>query len=136
MQSVTLGSPSWLDAVRDAVNASEDYRRAGAGWRWPLGIAFLDPDGEDRFAVLDLHDGELRDARPVARDDFERAPFRLSGDVDRWENLILRGEDAMRCILLKHLRMEGDALTALRYMPAAKALLDAVSTVEVDVRVG
>ncbi len=41
----------------------------------------------------------------------------------------------MRCLVLDRIRMEGDRLTALRYLPAAKALLDALADIEAEVPV-
>lgn len=129
-----LGTPAWLTAVVQAVNASDDYRERGAGWRWPLGLGFLDPadEGRDRFGVLDLHDGRCRGAVATDRQGFGQAQFRLSASYPRWDRVLHGRIDAMRCILLGTVRLEGDRLTALRYLPAAKALMDAMATVEAD----
>lgn len=130
-----LGTRDWVAAAEQAVNASAAYHRSGAGWRWPLGLAFLPDVPEDqptRFAIMDLHDGRCRDAYPSGRRDFEQAPFRLAATYRSWRRVLQEGVDPMRCILLRELDMQGDRLTALRYLPAAKALLDAVGTVEVE----
>lgn len=132
-----LGTPAWLASVMEAVNTSDDYRERAAGWRWPLGLGFLDPSDHDRdrFGVLDLHDGRCRGAVATDRHGFEQAPFRLSASYRRWDRLLHGRLDAMRCILLGEARLEGDRLTALRYLPAAKAMMDAMATVEVDIPV-
>lgn len=131
-----LGTPAWLAAAAQAVNASESYRRDGAGWRWPLGLAFVPDDDStrepSRYALLDLHDGHCHGARPTDRRSFEQAPFRLAASYGSWRRVLQEGADPMRCILLKELDLQGDRLTALRYLPSAKALLDAISTVEVE----
>ena len=133
-----LGTAAWLHAVQAAVNASDQYRHRAAGWRWPLGLGFVDPDDEDRdrFGVLDLYDGHCRGAIAVPRRGFQQAPFRLSATYDRWDRLLHGQVDAMRCILLGDAQLDGDRLTALRYLPAAKALMDAMGTVDVDLPVG
>jgi putative sterol carrier protein len=100
---------------------------AGAG-RWG------DAD-RDRFGVLDLHDGQCRGAVATDRRGFEQAPFRLSAPYDRWDRLLHGRGDAMRGILLGEVRLDGDRLTGLRYLPAAKAMLDAMASVEVDMPV-
>lgn len=129
-----LGSAAWLQAVMDAVNASDDYRDRAAGWRWPLGLGFLDANdhAHDRFGVLDLHDGECRGAVATDRRGFEHAPFRLSATHRQWDRLLHGRVDAMRCILLGEVRLDGDRLTALRYLPAAKAMMDAMATVDTE----
>lgn len=124
-----LGTSGWLTAVVRAVNESDAYRRAAAGWRWPLGLGFLDPE-RPRFAVLDLRDGQCHGAQVADRRTYERAPFRLSADTDEWCRVLDDGADPMRCILLRDLRLEGERLTALRYLPAVKALLHAMATVD------
>ncbi len=133
-----LGTPTWLRAVTEAINASEAYRARAGGWRWPLGLGFLDPMGgdRDRYAVLDLHDGTCRGAAGCDRDGFERAPFRLSTSYERWDRLLHGRLDSMRCIMLGDVQFEGDRLAAVRYLPAAKAMLEAMATVEADVPVG
>lgn len=132
-----LGTRTWLDAVVQAVDASDDYRHRGAGWRWPLGLGFLDPSAPDRdaFGVLDLHDGACRGAVATDRHGFEQAPFRLSATYPQWDRLLQDRRNVMRCILLGGARLEGDRLTGLRYLPAVKALIDAMATVDVDIPV-
>ena len=127
-----LGDPAWLAAAAQAVDASEEYRRRAAGWRWPLGLGFVDAE---RYAVLDLHDGHCAGARPVDRREFAQAPFRLSGSVEVWQRVLRGRTEPMRCILLHQLELAGDRLTALRYLPAAKAMLDAMATVDTDLAV-
>lgn len=131
-----LGTPAWLAAVSRVLNDSEDYRRSASGWRWPLGLAFLpgdDPDRSPRYGILDLHEGHCTDARPTDRRGFEHAPFRLSATYRGWCHVLDEGADPMRCILVRELDLAGDRLTALRYLPAAKALLHAVATIDRDV---
>lgn len=132
-----LGTSAWLQAAMEAINASDTYRLRGAGWRWPLGLGFRDPaeEGRDRFGVLDLHDGQCRGAVATDRRAFEQAPFRLSAPYDRWDRLLRGRGDAMRGILLGDVHLDGDRLTALRYLPAAKAMLDAMASVDVDMPV-
>ncbi len=133
-----LGSLSWLQAVMGAVNASDEYRDRAAGWRWPLALGFLDPSDHDhdRYGVLDLHDGECRGALVTDRHGFEQAPFRLAAEYPQWDRLLHGRLDAMRCLLLGQAQLEGDRLTAVRYLPAAKAMLDAMATVDTDLPVG
>ena len=133
-----LGSRPWLQAVMGAVNASAEYRDRAAGWRWPLALGFLDPGdhAHDRYVVLDLCDGECHGATVTDRHGFEQSPFRLAAPYGQWERLIHGRLDAMRCLLLGQAQLEGDRLTAVRYLPAAKAMLDAMGTVDADLPVG
>lgn len=129
-----LGTQPWLDAYREAINASESYARAGQGWRWPLGLGFLgDTSAATRFAVLDLHDGSCRSAQVVDEVAFEAAPFKISASYSRWEQVMEGVLEPMRALLLKRLDCGGDTLTVIRFLPAAKAMLEAARSVDTTI---
>lgn len=133
-----LGTQAWLDAFRDAVNSSERYRETAQGWRWPVGLAFLGAaDGAStRHVHLDLYEGVCRRAEVVDEDVFATATFRILGPYDRWSQILDGRLEPMKALVLKRLRLEGDLLTVLRYMPAAKALLECTCRIDTDVPAG
>lgn len=129
-----LGTREWAHAVCAAVNESDAYREAAAGWRWPLSLCF---EGEGDVATgyvrFDLQDGRCRGADVCDREAFGDSPFRISGPYARWGQVLEGGVEPMKALLLRRLRLEGDLLTAMRYLPAAKALIECASGVETDV---
>jgi putative sterol carrier protein len=129
-----LGTQPWLDAVREAINASEDYANAANDWDWPVGLAFRgEGDVPTRLCVLDLVAGVCRDATVADEATFAAAPFRISASLDRWLEVLEGRFEPMRALVLHRLQCEGDRLTLVRHMACAKALLEAVRTVEVEV---
>lgn len=129
-----LGSTSWVAAAQQAINASEVYRERAAGWQWSVGLAFLGDEPEtSHHVVLDLHDGDCRVARQVDHQAYEAADFRLAAPYARWQSLLQGRLDPMRCFVLKRIHLEGDALTAIRYLPAFKAMVDALATIDAEV---
>jgi len=131
---VELGSSEWLDAVRGAINESRDFADHGAAWDEPLGVAFVgDDDVLTRHVVLDLHEGSCESARLVDEAEFAEIEFSLSAPYARWTRVLSHDLDLMRCIVLNRVQLRGDRITALRFLPAAKALLDACSAVDARV---
>lgn len=129
-----LGSREWLTAIRDAINGSEAFAQSGRGWSQPLGLRFVgDAEGPPtRCVVLDLQAGRCEDARPVDEDTFDDLDDALSAPYDRWAKVLAHDLDLMRCIVLNRVQLRGDRITALRFLPAAKALLDACSSVDAN----
>lgn len=132
-----LGSREWLAAVRDAINDSEAFAQYGKAWNRPLGVRFVGrDDAPTRCVVLDLERGGCGDARQVDDDEFDALPYTLSATYDRWARILSHELDLMRCIVLNRVQFRGDRITAMRFLPAAKALLDACSQVEAKVPAG
>jgi putative sterol carrier protein len=130
-----LGSREWLTSIRDAINGSEAFAQSGRGWSQPLGLRFVG-EGEDlptRCLVLDLRAGRCEDARLVDDAAFDDVEYALSAPYDRWAKVLAHDLDLMRCIVLNRVQLRGDRITALRFVPAAKALLDACSSVDASV---
>lgn len=129
-----MGDAAWLAAACRAVNASDDYRDRAGGWRWPLGLAFLGAgDRPSRYARLDLHEGGCRGAAAITVEDYEQLSFRLAGSYAQWKRVLEGRIDPMRCLMTRQLVLDGDKLTVLRYLPAAKALMGALAEVHNDV---
>jgi len=120
--------------VRGAINESRDFADHGAAWDEPLGVAFVgDDDVLTRHVVLDLHEGSCESARLVDEAEFAEIEFSLSAPYARWTRVLSHDLDLMRCIVLNRVQLRGDRITALRFLPAAKALLDACSAVDARV---
>lgn len=119
-------TPIWASAYAEAINASEAYRAAGQGWRWPLALV-LDPAPEhgypDRVTLLaDLHDGACRDMQ-VHVADLPDAPFVLRGTYAAWKQLLVEGGDPVTAIVRGQLRLTGALTTVIRFVAAARALV-------------
>jgi len=133
--ALVFPSTEWLDAYRDAINASRDYASHGREWRLgPValvaqreGAAGLD---EDAGVWLDVHEGRCRTARLVSAAEAATAPFCITGSFARWKQVI-RGElDPIKAMMQGHLRLQGDLSAIVRYVKAAQALVVAASQVD------
>ncbi len=92
-----LFSQPWAEALKDVINASEDYRKAST--RWQAGPLALVMKAAPRYGfdesvavLLDLHRGECRNAQSIAPDAAENdATFVIEGDYTSWQR-VLKGE--------------------------------------------
>ena len=127
-------SPEWVAAYRDAVNASDAYRKAGAGWthgavalvvRADLAIGLAEPVG----IWLDLHQGACRDARQVSPDEAARAPFCITGEYLRWKQVLRNELEPIAGMMQRKLEVKGQMTIIVRFVEAAKELVNAAGRV-------
>ena len=126
-------SEEWLQAYRDAINASDDYRRLGADWEGDITYVIqAEPDKgvpQDVCAWVDLWHGQCRDVRIVSIDEGERARFVIMAPYSRWKQ-VLRGElDPVRGMMQGKLKLRGDLPTIAAARDAAHELVRLAGTI-------
>jgi len=84
---------------------------------------------EDAGIWLDLHKGVCREARLVTAVEALKAPFCITGDLDRWKQVIRKELDPIKGMLQGKLRLKGDLPTIVRYVDASKALVESAGMV-------
>lgn len=128
-------TPAWAVNLRDAINASDEYREAGRTWAWPLALV-LDPhpnlDYPDAVAVvLDLKDGICHrvTCEPAVSVD---APFTVRGEYEVWKRVMLGQLDPIAAIVQGKLRLTGSLGTVVRHVGAAQALVECATRVPTE----
>ncbi|MEM7482559.1 MAG: SCP2 sterol-binding domain-containing protein [Acidobacteriota bacterium] len=107
----------WIDAWRDELVASEEFRAAGA--RWQGAIAFvMTPEPElgmpdERCAWLDLRNGDCRAARSATPEDRATAPFVLRAPASTWERLLLGELEPIWALMGGKLQLDRGTITRL-----------------------
>lgn len=81
-----------------------------------------------RYAIALRADGGGAAAVPADPD--EDARVEIAADYERWRDLLTGRLDLMRAVLLRRLRVGGDAAALLRNSDAARPLLDALRATE------
>ena len=122
----------WADAFRDAVNASEAYRTAGAAWRWPVALVLdrapaLGYD-EDTAMLVELEAGECRRAELVDAGSLD-APFVIAGPYEVWKEVVRGKLDPIAAIMRRQMRLKGSIATLVQHLGTAKALVESASLV-------
>jgi len=132
-------SPEWAEAYCRALSSSEEYRRLGRGWVWPIlfvatdlpeDLRFLYPSNSPGF-ILDLYNGECRSVRFYDDASKVDAPFIIVARYADWVDVIAGRESPVSALVKRKLILKkGDMAAVLRYASAA------IEMVKVAQRVG
>lgn len=128
MNSIIFPSSEWVDAYCKALNESQDYKRLGRGWVWPILFIIADlpqnlrtqyPSGSVGF-IIDLYNGECRNSRFLEDISNADAPFIISAKYSDWLDILAGRESPVSALLKRKLILrKGDMSIVLRYASAA-----------------
>ncbi len=120
-------SEAWVQAWSDALNGSESYRAAAAGWEGAVAVAVrCEPQRgiEARAVFLDLWHGACRAARIASPADLEAARYVLTADAATWLELLRGGLDPVTAVMGGRLELgKGSVMSLLPHLAAAKELV-------------
>src|SRR5262252_9048084 len=127
-------SAEWVTDYKNILNASAQYKQAGAGWtHGPIALVTRADAAigipEDVGIWLDLHQGVCRDARMVTRAEAEKAPFCISGEYARWKQVMRKQLDPIAGMMQKKLELKGQMTIIVRFVAASKALVEATQSI-------
>jgi putative sterol carrier protein len=127
-------STEWVEKYKDAINSNPAYKVAGANW--DKGVVALickaKPEvglNQDVGIWLDLHKGVCRDAKVVTADEAKKAPFCITGEYERWKQVIRKELSPITGMLQGKLKLKGDLPTIVRFVDASKALVESAGMV-------
>ena len=133
---IEFGTAEWARALRNAINASSEFRNAaakwGSGFNGDLLFAF-EPDGSlaaGLYLFLRLKSGSCGGAEFVAGPKHEGAGFALRASYSIWRDILAGKTTAATAILTGKLRVEGDKITLLKYAGAHRALIHCVASLD------
>jgi putative sterol carrier protein len=123
-------SATWARAWRDALNASEAYKRAAASWEGAVALV-MHPDAASgvtapRAVWLDLWHGSCREARLATEADVASAAFVIEAQASVWRELLHGKSSPITALMLGRLRLTRGSLSAL--LPFAGAANELVGT--------
>jgi putative sterol carrier protein len=131
--SLIFPSPEWIAEYKIKINSSQ-YKVTGVTWdKGPIALVCkANPQiglPDDAGIWLDLHKGECRDAKLVPLNEAMKAPFCITGDYDRWKQVIRKELEPIKGMMQGKLRLKGDLPTIVRYVEAAKTLVECAGLV-------
>ncbi|MEK6606289.1 MAG: SCP2 sterol-binding domain-containing protein [Myxococcota bacterium] len=127
-------SVEWVAAYKDALGASEAYRKAAAGWTHGA-VALVtraDPAvglAEDTAIWLDLDRGVCREARIASAAEAQQAPFCITGEYARWKQVLKKQLDPIQGMMQRKLELRGQMTIIVRFVLASKELVEAAQRV-------
>lgn len=133
-------SPEWVSAYKDAINASEGYRKAGRDWTHGVVAMVVKADealgiANDMAMMLDVHEGQCRAATLVNASESGSASFVIVSDYPRWKSVMQREVDPTKAMMQGKLRLtKGHMPTMIKFVQASKELVDAAGNVETTYR--
>lgn len=127
-------SEEWVAHYKDAINSNPAYKVGGANW--DKGVVALICKAKPELGIekdigiwLDLHKGVCRNAAIVTAEEAMKAPFCITGEYERWKQVIRKELDPIKGMLQGKLRLKGDLPTIVRFVDASKALVESAGMV-------
>jgi putative sterol carrier protein len=132
--SIPFFSAEWIEAFKAAVNANPDYKTAAANWTHGV-VALVckaqAPDfPADTGIWLDLERGVCREAKAVTPEESAKAPFCITGEYDRWKQVLRKELDPIKGMMQGKLKLKGDLPTIVREVKSAQALVNSGGTID------
>ncbi len=133
---IPFGTPEWAGAFAAAVNASSEYRNAGAKWGdgWN-GNLLLSYEADAALArplhlLVRLSAGRCGGAEWVEGSRHPEAAFVLRAPFTLWRDILEGRTLAATAILTGAMKAEGDTIRLLRFAGAHRSLLHCAASVE------
>lgn len=131
---VAFPSAEWAAQFKTAINGNSAYAQAAAAWEGDLMFEVL-PDAkasEGPGIYLDLYHGECREARFVDDPTVVNPEFVFRATRANWEKLMKRELDPVKAFLGGTIKMVGNPAKIMRFVGAAKELLDTAAGIPTD----
>jgi putative sterol carrier protein len=127
-------SPEWADLLQQALNANEAYARAAAAWEGDFLLEVLaDSHAEKGPGIyLDLYHGTCRTARYVADPATVTPEFVFRATRENWQRVMRHELDPVKALLGGAIKMSGNPAKIMRFVGAAKELIETAAGVPSD----
>ncbi len=133
---IPFGSPEWAAAFVIEINASSEYRNAGArwgvGWNGNILLAFEADSAlrQSLYLLVRLSRGSSQGAEWVGAGHHPDAGFVLRAPFSLWKDILERRALAATAILTGAMKAEGDTVRLLRFAGAHRSLIHCAASLE------
>lgn len=134
--AVEFDSSEWARALAAVINASSEYRNAGASWGVGFNgnILFVFEAGgpleKGLHLLVRLEGGRSSGAEFVPGPSHPDAGFTLRAPFPLWREILSGRTLAATAILTGRMRVEGNSITLLKHAGAHRSLIHAVSSLD------
>jgi putative sterol carrier protein len=138
MSALRFGAPEWARAFEREIEASSEYRNAGARWGlgWNGNLLFAyEADGtlaKPLYLLVRLSGGRCQGAEWVTDARHPDAGFTLRAPFSLWREILERRTPAATAILTGRMKVEGDTLRLLKFAGAHRSLIHCAAVIETD----
>ena len=127
-QPFIIGLPEWVSTYEKLVQADEPYKAAAKTWEGSVVLHILaKPDiGIDRdiYIFMDLWHGDANYFRLVPPEVGESGAFVITGEYERWKQVINKELETTKGLMQGKLKLKGDLPTIVRAVKAAVRLVE------------
>ena len=129
---VKFTSDEWIQIFKDELNRNVNYEKAAKDWEGDFLFVIL-PDSEWKTEVkyyVDLWHGKCREAYRV--EGHKSTAFTFSGSYSNWKKVINNELDPVKGFIQGLFKINGDSTKILRYVKAAKELINTASKIPTE----
>jgi putative sterol carrier protein len=127
-------SPEWAALFHQAINDNPAYAQAAAAWEGDLMFEVL-PNSQTTTGpgiYLDLSHGKSKETRFVEDPNSVSPEFVFRATRENWQRVMRRELDPVKAFLGGTIKMSGNPAKIMRFIAAAKELLETAATVPTD----
>ena len=130
----TFPSPEWAALFQIALNENPAYAQAAAAWEGDFMLEMLAdaPAAKSPGIYLDLSHGSCKEARFVADSSTVSPEFVFRASRENWQRILRRELDPVKAFLGGTIKMSGNPAKIMRFVGAAKELIDTAAGVPRD----
>ena len=131
-------SRNWFIDFSNEINVNSDYEKSALDWEGDI-LFIIRGDQESRnlkagidmFVRLDLFHGKCREIEFLSSKGDRKTQYTLDGTASDWESMIVGNSDLVSSVMTGKVRIEGNTMKLMRYLPAAEQLINSARSVTV-----
>ena len=127
-------SPEWAALFKNAINENPAYAQAAAAWEGDLMFEVLADSqaAKGPGIYLDLSHGQCKDARFISDPATVSPEFVFRATRENWQKVMHKELDPVKAFLNGTIKMSGNPAKVMRFIGAAKELLETAGSVPTD----
>jgi putative sterol carrier protein len=131
--AIKFPSDAWIQALRDELNRSQNYREAARNWEGDFYFVVSGQAGTpDVSMYMDLWHGECRVAEVAADPQARNPEFVIEAPLATWRKVLERRLDPIQALVTRQLRLKGQLLKVMRAPRAATELVHCCTLIETE----
>ena len=124
----------WLDAWKDKISESGEYREIAKNWEGSVAI-IVNADPEKGiptpiYLFTDYWHGEVRDFLICDEAKARSARFVISGDYLRWKQVARKELDPTKAMMQGKLKLKGELTYIVRHIKTVQKVIDLLCQIE------
>ena len=124
----------WLDAWKEKIATSKEYKEIAKNWEGSVSI-IVNPDPEKGipepiYVFTDYWHGDVRDFLICDKAKAESAKFVMSGDFARWKQVAKKEVDSTKALMQGKLKLKGDLTYVVRNIKTVNKVIDLLCEIE------